>query len=252
MVFQVIWIESKVLPLGLTASDWRFSKVMFITPESSHSAEIVMKKSRFIGHLVPVKTAEEAEGALAELRVVHKSATHNCYAYTVGLTVPVERFSDDGEPSGTAGRPILEVLRRKPIANALVVVTRYFGGTLLGANGLVRAYAEATATVIDEASLLHCQRMQRLQIRVDYGRFGKLEYELSQLGYTLLDKEFSADVAFSLWVTVEEQAKLMEAVLNWTNGQAQVEVAAPEYVGIRQDSTFVHGVWPFSNDAARD
>lgn len=221
---------------------------MFITPELPHQEEIVIKKSRFIGHLVPVKSVEEAEAALTKIRVEHKSATHNCYAYTVGLGVPVERFSDDGEPNGTAGRPILEVLRRKPIANALVVVTRYFGGTLLGANGLVRAYTEATAAAIDGSSLLKCQEMQKLQVQVDYGQYGKLEYELTQLGYALLEREFTDNVAFTLWVDVNEVESLRESLLNWSNGQSQIRASTPEYVGVRPESTFVFDVWPSESD----
>lgn len=225
---------------------------MFITPESERATEIVIKKSRFIGQLVPIQCVEDAEAALERLRLLHKSAAHNCYAYTVGLGVPVERFSDDGEPSGTAGRPILEVLRRRPVANALVVVTRYFGGTLLGANGLVRAYADATSSVLNEASLLNCRLMQRLQVGLDYGRFGKVEYELTQLGYALLEKEFAADVSFTLWVTIEEREQLVESLQNWSNGQAEVKMADPEYVGVRHDGTFVYDVWPFAGDSANE
>lgn len=224
---------------------------MFVTPELSHSEELIIKKSRFIGHLVPVKSVEEAESALEQIRLTHKSASHNCYAYTIGLGVPVERFSDDGEPSGTAGRPILEVLRRQPVSNALVVVTRYFGGTLLGANGLVRAYAESTAAVIEKAALLQCRLMQRVVVLADYGRYGKLEYELTQLGYALLDKEFSSSVQFTFWVAVGETQSLLELVANWSNGQVETQVAQPEYVGVREDGSFVYEVWPSGNEQSQ-
>lgn len=221
---------------------------MFVTPELPQNEELIIKKSRFIGHVVPVKSVEDAESALDGIRLAHKNASHNCYAYTVGLGVPVERFSDDGEPSGTAGRPILEVLRRRPVSNALVVVTRYFGGTLLGASGLVRAYAESTAAVLEKAAVLHCRLMQRVVIQADYGRYGKLEYELTQLGHALLDKEFSAAVQFTLWVVVEETEPLLESVANWSNGQVETQVSPPEYVGVRQDGSFVYEVWPSGNE----
>jgi uncharacterized YigZ family protein len=216
----------------------------FLTPEFRHMTEIVIKKSRFIGHLVPIRSEAEAEAALDEIRQVHKSATHNCYAYTVGLNVPVERFSDDGEPSGTAGRPILEVLRRKPIANALVVVTRYFGGTLLGASGLVHAYQDATIAVIDEASLLKCSLMHEMHITSSYAWYGKLEYEINRLGYSIQDKIFGTDVQFMVYVLANDRENFVKNVNEITNGQVLVDVKPAKYVGVRADGTFVPYEWP--------
>src|SRR5579875_303176 len=216
----------------------------FITPAQQHTAtDLIVKKSRFIGHVVPIKSVEEAEAALASIQTLHKSANHNCYAYTVGLGVPVERFSDDGEPSGTAGRPILEVLRRRGISNVLVVVTRYFGGTLLGANGLVRAYADTTVHALDETPMLACQQMHRVDILCGYGQFGKVEYELTQLGYTMLNKEFGADVSFSILAQVDAVDGLCEKLADWSSGQVHTVVQPAEYVGISPDGQFVYGVW---------
>ncbi|CAM3776303.1 YigZ family protein [Alicyclobacillus pomorum] len=215
----------------------------FVTPEVSNEHEIVIKKSRFIGHVVPIKSVEDAEAALERIRTVHKTATHNCYAYRVGLGVPVERFSDDGEPSGTAGKPILEVLRRKPIDNALVVVTRYFGGTLLGASGLVRAYTDATVEVLDHTPMLTCQRMVLVTIRCDYAQYGKFEYELNARDMKMLNKEFTDAVSFQVWLEESTVDKFLEEVSNWSNGQAECVTSEAEYVGIRPDGGFVTGVW---------
>jgi uncharacterized YigZ family protein len=218
--------------------------ISFLTPQETNQTEIVIKKSRFIGHIVPVRSVEEAEAKLAEIRDVHKTATHNCYAYRVGLNVPVERFSDDGEPSGTAGRPILEVLRKKPLHNVLVVVTRYFGGTLLGANGLVRAYTESTVDVIEHTPLLRCQRMVLVTVRCSYAHYGKFEYELNMRGMTMLNREFTDVVSFQVWVEEAQVQEFLDEVSNWSNGQAECQTADAVYVGIRPDGGFITDVWP--------
>ncbi|WP_067930139.1 YigZ family protein [Alicyclobacillus kakegawensis] len=214
----------------------------FVTPARAAEVEIVVKKSRFIGQLRPVNSVEQAEADLDAIRAVHKTATHNCYAYTVGLGVPVERFSDDGEPSGTAGRPILEVLRRRGVSNSLVVVTRYFGGTLLGASGLVRAYTDTAARVLDEAEWLTCRWMQPVSVAIDYGRFGKLEHELASAGWVVRDKQFSEDVRLLIWTPVGDTLKLKEQIADWTDGQARIEVGPAEYVGEDEQGELVFGV----------
>lgn len=216
--------------------------VAFHTVEAAAEAEIIVKKSKFIGRIVPVQSAAGAEAELAKMRFVHKAATHNCFAYRVGLGVPVERFSDDGEPSGTAGRPILEVLRRRPVLNALVVVSRYFGGTLLGANGLIRAYADGAAKAIEAATVLTCLPMQKLTVVCDYGQYGKLEYVLQEDGFSLEDKAYTDKVSFSLWAETDDTDKVLEKVANLTGGQAHVAAAKPEYVGVRPDGSRVHSV----------
>ena len=216
--------------------------VTFHTVEAEAEAEIIIKKSKFIGRIVPVQSVAEAEAELAKIREFHKAATHNCFAYRVGLGVPIERFSDDGEPSGTAGRPILEVLRRRPVLNALVVVTRYFGGTLLGANGLIRAYADGAAKAIDAATVLRCLPMQKLAVVCDYSQYGKLEYALQEDGFSLEDKEYTNKVSFSLWAETGDTEKVLEKVANLTGGQARMDAGKPEYVGVRPDGSMVHSV----------
>lgn len=216
----------------------------FIMLEYQNQLEIVVKKSKFLAFGSPISSVEDAEVLLAEIRTVHKSANHNCFAYSVGLGVPIERFSDDGEPSGTAGRPILEVVRRKGIRNVLVVVTRYFGGVLLGASGLVRAYADGAASVLDAASCLKCQPMHVVTVCCDYGLYGKLEYELTQLGYAMTEKTFESDVVFQILISVPSLPAMQKRFAEWSGGRALVTVHPAEYVGVRPDGSFVRAVWP--------
>ncbi|MCL6444983.1 MAG: IMPACT family protein [Alicyclobacillus sp.] len=203
-------------------------------PEQPVEAEIVIKKSRFIGHILPARSIEEAEAVIAEVALRHKAANHNCYAYTVGLGVPVERFSDAGEPSGTAGRPILEVLRKRGLVHTAIVVTRYFGGTLLGANGLVRAYTDASVAAVEAAELVRIEELVKVHVTCEYGAYGRMEYALRQLGHALLDVAFAEQVTFALWVTPDAVATLRSQVADWTGGQARFETDPPRMVGIRQ------------------
>lgn len=218
--------------------------VLFSTIEAPAQSEVVIKKSRFIGQVVPIRSAADAEAQLAAVRERHQAANHNCYAWRVGLGVPVERFSDDGEPGGTAGRPILEVLRRLSILNALVVVTRYFGGTLLGASGLIRAYADATAEAVAAATVLECVQMCQVHVACDYSAYGKLEYELTTQGYALVDNSYQTQVTFAVWVRQVRAASLLENLANWSGGQAQTTLSDASVVGVRPDGRFVFGVWP--------
>lgn len=216
----------------------------FTTSFERNTVETLVKKSRFISTVVPVLSVEMAEDALAEIRERHKVANHNCYAYRVGLGVPVERFSDDGEPSGTAGRPILEVVRRQEVDNVLVVVTRYFGGVLLGASGLCRAYADGASQVLTTTPKLECGLMHELRVTCDYGVYGKLEYALGQNEIEMLDKEFSEHVSFCIVVNAEELENRMAELTEWTNGQADLTVSDARYMGVAPDGSLVRDVWP--------
>ena len=207
------------------------------TPELAAESEVTIKKSRFIGLAFPILSVEDAEARLAEVREIHSGANHHCFAYSVGSPVPTERFSDAGEPSGTAGRPILEVLRRRHVRDTLIVVVRYFGGVLLGANGLTRAYAQSAAQVLDDSVLLRMDSMSQIRVECDYGALGKLEYELTQAGYELYDKEFTDKVSFAIWVEADKAASMTDALANWSNGRMSAEVGEATLVGVRPDGT---------------
>lgn len=157
-------------------------------------SQLVIKKSRFLGYAWPVEDVREAEERLQDLRAEHPDATHVCYAYRVGLGTEDVRFSDDGEPGGTAGKPILEVMIQTGVRNALVAVVRYFGGILLGAPGLVRAYSQAAAQALTAAQPAEMIPHRTLEIRVSYPLLGKVRHLLGQLGAVEEDAAFAEQV----------------------------------------------------------
>ncbi|MGG1635141.1 YigZ family protein [Paenibacillus sp. NRS-1760] len=194
------------------------------TVRSQASAEIVIKKSRFIGFAKPVESEEEAVAFINEIKQLHKQATHNCSAYMVGERDQFQKASDDGEPSGTAGKPILEVIKHKGLKNVAVVVTRYFGGIMLGAGGLVRAYTDGAVAGIKAADEIVNVLHREVFVDVDYTWYGKLENELHTKGTRVGGTDFTDRVivrclpeepkadAFIAWVTdlTQGQAILSE------------------------------------------
>ena len=153
--------------------------------------EIIEKKSRFIATVKPVKTEEEALEFIESLKKRYWDATHNCFAYIIGGGTPLKRCSDDGEPSGTAGRPMLDVLEGESLSDVAVVVTRYFGGTLLGTGGLVRAYSGAVRAGLDASVLITRLRGIHLLIGTDYTGLGKIQYLLGQRGIKTLESRYT-------------------------------------------------------------
>ena len=186
-------------------------------------AEIVEKKSRFIAEVFPVDSEEAAMEYLEQVRKKYWDARHHCWAYVIGEERVQERCSDDGEPSGTAGKPILEVIKGEKLHNVLVVVTRYFGGTLLGTGGLVRAYTGAS-----REGLLHSQIITKiygfkLRITTDYTGLGKIQYLLGQRGLTTLDCVYTEKVEVLVLISEEEEQRLIAEVIETTNAQAGIE-----------------------------
>lgn len=163
-------------------------------------AELIEKKSRFIGYAAPVASEEAAQAFLQEIRTRHRDATHNCYAYQVGEHNQYQRSSDDGEPSGTAGRPILEVIKGSGLSNVIVVVTRYFGGTLLGTGGLVRAYSAAAQAALAAGQRVRLVAAAEFLLTVEYAQWQRLEGWLAAEGYPVQDVRFTdkVDVRFLL------------------------------------------------------
>jgi uncharacterized YigZ family protein len=166
----------------------------FRTVKCRAEAEIVIRKSRFIGHVMPVASEAEAVSFIEEIKRKHADATHNCSAYVVGERDEHQKQSDDGEPSGTAGKPILEVIRHKELKNTAIVVTRYFGGILLGAGGLIRAYTDAAAAGIAAAGMVRRVLHREVTVTVDYTWYGKLDNELRNRGIRLGDTQFTDKV----------------------------------------------------------
>lgn len=182
--------------------------------------EITEKKSRFIATVQPVHSEEEALEFINGLKKKYWNATHNCSAFVVGEHQELQRCSDDGEPQGTAGRPMLEVLLGADIHDAAVVVTRYFGGTLLGTGGLVRAYSKAVQAGLAESEVIEKIKGSRLTIGTDYNSIGKLQYLLGQRGIPVVDSVYAEAVETTVLVRREQAAELIDAVTEATNGKA--------------------------------
>ena len=183
--------------------------------------EVVINKSRFIGHAAPVSSTEEALRFLARIREEHRDATHNCYAYIIGRNAGIMRYSDDGEPGGTAGMPIIEVMKARGVVNCAVVVTRYFGGILLGAGGLVRAYAQGSKTALDAAGVVVMEKSARQLIEVDYSTWQRLEYFLRSAPVIIEHTEFGASVVCTLMVRVRDEEILLADITRVTDGKAE-------------------------------
>lgn len=185
--------------------------------------EIVEKKSRFIATVRPVETEEEAVAFINEMKKKYWDARHNCSAFVIGSRQEVTRCSDDGEPAQTAGRPMLDVLLREGITNVAVVVTRYFGGVLLGTGGLVRAYQSATQAGLAVSKIIEKRQGKKLIIHTDYNGLGKLQYLFGQQKTAILDTEYAADVVLTILVPVEQKDFLYKEITEQTNGTAQME-----------------------------
>ncbi|MCD7717175.1 MAG: YigZ family protein [Lachnospiraceae bacterium] len=184
-------------------------------------AEIVEKKSRFIATVRPVKSEEEALDFIAATKKKYWDARHNCFAYVVGERQELQRCSDDGEPQGTAGRPMLEVLLGADVYNVVVVVTRYFGGVLLGTGGLVRAYSRSVQEGLKSSAVIERQEGVRLAIKTDYTGIGKIQYLLGQRGLPILDSEYTDTVLIRTVVPKEQAEALRDDVTEATAGKAQ-------------------------------
>lgn len=187
------------------------------------TGEIIEKKSRFIAEAYPVSGEEEAFSYLEEVKKRYWDARHHCWAYVIGRNPAAERMSDDGEPAGTAGKPILEVIRGRELTDVFIVVTRYFGGTLLGTGGLVRAYTSAAAEALAHTEIITRIHGFKLKIITDYTGLGKLQYLLGQRGIAILDTVYTDQVDLLVLVPDEEEQPLMKAVMEGTNGQAVME-----------------------------
>ena len=185
------------------------------------SDEFIINKSRFIGYGAPAASEEEALGFLADVRSAHKVASHHCYAYIIGANMGVMRYSDDGEPGGTAGMPIIEVMKARQVTNACVVVVRYFGGVLLGAGGLTRAYSQGAATAINAAGVGEVSPTRRYLMEVPYPMLGRVEYLLKSLPVIVEDKQFSDAIVMTLIVRARDDEAFLSAVTSGTDGRIE-------------------------------
>ena len=195
------------------------------------SGEIVEKKSRFIANIKSVETVEEAQVYIEEMKKKYWDARHNCSAFSVGTEQVTTRCSDDGEPSGTAGKPILEVISGSGIHNIVVVVTRYFGGTLLGTGGLVRAYTDATRAGIENSDIVEKIPGRRVDIAMDYTDLGKLQYMLAQNEVLTEDTEYTDKVIIHALFPESDKEKLKKKITEATSGRVMTQEGEEVYFG---------------------
>ena len=196
------------------------------------TAEIVEKKSRFIAYLKPVHSEEEAAQFIDSIKKKHWDARHNCSAAVIGRNNEYSRCSDDGEPSGTAGKPMLEVLLGEQVHDMAVVVTRYFGGVLLGTGGLVRAYQKAVKEGLAAAKILEKTEGYEVLVKTDYNGIGKLQYIASQLRAVICDTEYTEEVAVRLMVHDDDMDAFEKKVTEATNGKAVIEKSEKLFYGL--------------------
>jgi uncharacterized YigZ family protein len=209
------------------------------TIHSYGEESIIIKKSKFIGYAMPVSSEEEAVAFIEEIRKKHWDATHNCYAYQIGFHDEIQKSNDDGEPSGTAGKPILEVIKKERLKNVAVVVTRYFGGILLGAGGLVRAYGQAAALGLRAAGIVTRLLCDEVYIDIDYTWLGKVEHELRTHGFFVHHIDYAERVRVTVWVPVEDTDRLLSLLTNATNGRADLTRGNSLYASVDENGKLV-------------
>lgn len=204
----------------------------FLTVYKGGSGDITEKKSKFIASVYPVKSEEEALTYIEQAKKKYWDASHNCYAYVIGAKDEIQRCSDDGEPSKTAGRPMLEVLLGEGVHNALVIVTRYFGGTLLGTGGLVRAYQGAAKEGLKNSVIIEKLCGRKIKITTDYTGYGKLQYLSSQLEVRFLETKYTDIVTVIALVQTDKVEKFIKKTIEATNGQAETEELEAVYYAV--------------------
>lgn len=197
--------------------------------------EIIIEKSSFIGYAKPIKTEEEAVEFINEIKKKHKDATHNVWAYTVGPTMNIQRYSDDGEPQGTAGIPTLEVIKKEDLRDVAVVVTRYFGGIKLGAGGLVRAYTKGAKIGLEAAKIIEKVMFQEVRVRIDYNQLGRVQNEIMNMNYIIKDTIYADNVEIVVYSRLEDVEKLVSRMIDITSATAENILGEEFYLSVKDN-----------------
>lgn len=192
----------------------------YLTVKSRGEHEIVIEKSRFICHIQRAVSEEEAQAFIQSIKKQHWNATHNCSAYLIGEHDLIQKANDDGEPSGTAGVPMLEVLKKRKLKDTVVVVTRYFGGIKLGAGGLIRAYGKSVSEAINHVGMVERCLMRTMHTTIDYTWLGKVENELRASSFQLKEIHYAEDVIFETYVEQTQTEQFIEWMTELTNGKS--------------------------------
>lgn len=198
-------------------------------------SEIIINKSRFIGYAKPVENEEEALKFIEEISTKHRDATHNVYAYALGQNSNIQRFSDDGEPSGTAGIPALEVIKKENLRNVVVVITRYFGGIKLGAGGLIRAYTKGAKIGIEAGIIVDMILHKKIKIRIDYTSYGKVENYILSEDYILDESVYDDKVNIFILVNEKMEDEFISMITDLTSGEAIFENIGEEYIPVKNN-----------------
>lgn len=201
--------------------------------------EIIINKSRFIGYAMPVESESEALDFIDRIKTEHRDATHNVYAYVLGENSNVQKFSDDGEPSGTAGIPVLEVIKKEDLRNVAVVVTRYFGGIKLGAGGLIRAYTKGAKVGLEAAIIVDKVLHYRVKIRINYSLYGMVENFLNTHGYIVDDIQYDEAVNIFVYVKFSDVERFINTVKDMASGNVDIERVGEEYLSIKDGKRII-------------
>lgn len=208
-------------------------KDVYKTVKEQSQSLLVEKKSKFIANVKPVDNEEDALDFLAQMRSEYSNATHNVYAYVIDEN-NIFRYSDDGEPSGTAGMPVLDAIRKAGIVDVVVVVTRYFGGTLLGTGGLVHTYGASAKQGLIASKVVTRQLCDILSVKVDYSLLGKMQHEIMSKGYLLSDTIYEDNVTFIISCPIDTTDKVLADITNMTNAMAICSKIDKKYVDVEE------------------
>ena len=208
-------------------------KIMYKTVKNHVETLLIEKKSKFFSNVCPVESEEEALEFLATIKKKYSDATHNVYAYIIDEN-NIFRYSDDGEPGGTAGMPVLDTIRKEGLVDVIVVVTRYFGGTLLGTGGLVHAYGASAKQGLVEAGIVTRTLCNIVEVKCDYTLVGKIQYKIASDNYILEDTVYDNDVTFKICCKIEDTQKLIDELIDLTNARVICSVSdEPKYIDVQ-------------------
>ncbi len=202
------------------------------TVKDTGEHEITIQKSRFIAHFDRVETEEAAQAFIDRIKKQHWNATHNCSAYLIGERDEIQKANDDGEPSGTAGVPMLEVLKKRGLKDTVVVITRYFGGIKLGAGGLIRAYGGAVSEGLNEIGIVKRTLTQVIHTEIDYHWLGKVEHALRESPYQMKGTDYLEQVDVQTYVEIDKVEEFEAWITNITNGQAEIKRGEETYLEV--------------------
>lgn len=200
----------------------------YITIRQYGEDEFIEKKSQFIGYAKRCESEEEAKAFVAEIKSMHKQATHNCWAYVVGKNMGIQRYSDDGEPQGTAGIPILEVMKKSNVTDCAIVVTRYFGGIMLGAGGLTRAYTKGASIALKAGGVVEKVEGVNVSLEMDYDMIGKVQYMCGQNNWHIEDTEYTDKVIVHILAEISVADEIKKAAIEASNGKILISKSDAE------------------------